>query len=133
MARSVDEWIGKNDDAMPPPRVRQRIIERENRICHICKGQISEGKPWHADHVPPLKDGGENRESAIFPAHPICHQGLTAKQASDRAKVERNKQKASGAQRSKQTIPSAPFPGKRERTPKPKLPPRRIYGNADNG
>ena len=127
MPRSVPEWIGKTDDAMPPPRVRQRIFERENRICHVCKGAIAGGKEWHADHCPPLKDGGENRESMIFPAHPICHQGLTAKQARDRTKIERMKQKNSGARRPKQTIHSRGFDRKERPEKLPPLPRRSIY------
>lgn len=108
MPRSVAEWIGKNDDVMPPARVRQRILEREKATCHICGGPIT-GKEWEADHVPPLKDGGENRESRMFPAHVACHRGLTAKQNSERAKIERVKQKASGAKRPKRKMQGRQF------------------------
>lgn len=128
MPRSVKEWIGKTANAMPPARVRQRILEAAGSLCHICSGKID--KPgWHADHVPPLKDGGENRESKIKPAHERCHRLLTAKQAVGRAPVERRKMKHSGATRPAGKIRSAPF-AKAERPPRISraLPPRRpIY------
>ncbi len=128
MTRSVSEWIGKTDNHMPPATVRQRILERANFKCHICGGEID--RPgWHADHVPPLKDGGENRESKIKPAHDKCHRILTAKQAVDRAPIERQKMKHSGAVRPAgklrgQTFTAAPKP---DRIMTKSLPPRRLF------
>jgi 5-methylcytosine-specific restriction protein A len=118
MPRTVPEWIGKTDNHMPTDKVRQRILDREKGECHICGGRI-DGKGWHADHVPPLKDGGENRESKIKPAHEKCHRLLTAQQAVDRAPVERQKMKHTGAIRPKGRIPQRP---KVERTGKPPVP-----------
>lgn len=126
--RPVPEWIGRRVESMPPASVRQRILERENHTCHICHGKID--KPgWHADHVPPLKDGGENRESMIKPAHDVCHRRLTAQQAIERAPIERKKLKHTGAARPKQSIRS---PGFAKQTKQPKfqkrmLPPRPLY------
>lgn len=127
MARTVKkEWRGKSDNHMPPPTVRQRILERENGLCHICSGKV-EGKGWHADHVPPLKDGGENIESKIKPAHAKCHRILTAKQAVERAPVERKKLKHSGAIRPKQAIRSRSFEKHTTKASKESLPPRILY------
>lgn len=116
--RPTKEWQGRRPESMPPASVRQRILERANSLCHICQGAIT--KPgWHADHFVPLRDGGENRETNLKPAHEICHRKRTAEQAIERAPIERKKQKHTGARRSKQSIQSRGF----EKTPKPtKLP-----------
>lgn len=116
MPRSVKEWIGKHDDAMPPASVRQRIYEREKGICYLCGGEIQAGQSFDLDHRHEIKDGGANRESNLFPTHPKCHRRKTAKQAAERAPVERKKQKHSGARRPKQSIKSRGF----EKTDKPK-------------
>lgn len=129
MARTVKtEWRGKTDNHMPPATVRQRILEREKRTCHICKGRIDPGMSWHADHVPPLKDGGENRESMIKPAHDKCHRRLTAQQAIERAPIERKKLKHTGAARPKQTLKTRnTLATGKARASKPTLPPRNPF------
>lgn len=129
--RTVPEWRGKTDNHMPPAKVRQRILDREGSACHICRMPIT-GPGWHADHVPPLKDGGENRESMIKPAHAKCHRLITAKQATERAPVERKKMKDSGAIAPKARIPSQGFrtsahKAKREASQKAELPKRPLY------
>ena len=128
--KNLKEWIGKNDDAMPTSDVRHRIADRHNWTCHICQGAIDKDKRWDADHVKPLKDGGENRETNLKPAHHICHKKRTAEQAIERAPVERKKLKHSGAARPKGTIKSAPMQvAEKPKKPagKPSLPPRRLF------
>lgn len=72
--RSVKEWIGKTDDAKIPPRVRDRIFERDNHICHWCKIAIKVPmESWQADHVKALVNGGEHREGNLAPIHSHCH------------------------------------------------------------
>lgn len=124
MPRTVKEWIGKTDNHMPPATVRQRILDNAQGLCHLCEGKID--KPgWHADHVPPLKDGGENRESKIKPAHDVCHRRETARQAIERAPIERKKMKASGASRAKSSL-SRKGPKQREPSRHKPLPRRNI-------
>lgn len=126
MARKVKEWIGKTDDAMPPPTVRQRIYEREQAECYLCGGEIQPGQGFDLDHKKALKDGGENREMNLFPVHRKCHRIKTAQEAMERAPIERKKQKNSGAMRSKQKIKSRGFQRK-ERNPKAPLPPKPLF------
>ncbi len=75
MSRSVPEWIGKTDDTPVPMRVKLRVFERDNGICHIANRKIVAGEEWDAEHVIAIINGGENRESNLAPAlrkfHPI--------------------------------------------------------------
>lgn len=85
--RSVDEWIGKTDDAMPPPRVRLRIFERHGGVCHLSGRKIRPGEKWEVEHVLAISLGGENRESNMAPALVGPHK---AKTASDRKQKAHN-------------------------------------------
>ncbi|MDE2472825.1 MAG: HNH endonuclease [Bradyrhizobium sp.] len=71
MSRSVAEWIGKNDDAVPPPRVRLRVFEKFNQHCAGC-GLPLIGKRWTCDHIKALINDGENRESNLQPLGDAC-------------------------------------------------------------
>lgn len=82
MARSTDEWIGKNDDTTPPPRVRLRIFDAHGGRCYVCSAKITPGSYWQADHVIALINGGKNAESNLKPA---CRNCCYAKTAEDQA------------------------------------------------
>ena len=73
MPRKVDECIGKTPDAKVPRRVRVRIFEREGGKCWISGRKIRAGEPWDLDHKIALVNGGEHRESNLFPALTIKH------------------------------------------------------------
>lgn len=83
--RTIEEWRGRTDDVAIPQRVQLRILERENRICKICGNTIVPGDGCDFHHDPPLADGGEHRESRIFPTHRKCHRLVTAREAKQRA------------------------------------------------
>ena len=69
--RTVKEWIGKTPDSKPPPRVRLRVFERDNGVCHISGRKIQSGDAWDLDHVIALinwtGEGHGNRESNLAP------------------------------------------------------------------
>jgi len=129
MPRTVSEWVGKNDDAKVPARVRDRIFQRDNGTCHICKLTIKPGETWEADHITALINGGENRESNLAPAHKHCHVGKTAKDRKEKDKVAKVRQKHNGSRRPKQSIRSAGFPstGKTPRITRNQLPPKPLF------
>jgi 5-methylcytosine-specific restriction enzyme A len=135
MSRPLPEWIGKHHGVNIPPRVRQRVYDRDNGICHLCKLPIKPGEIWQADHVQALINGGEHRESNLAPAHGHCHVGKSALDLKEKAKVAAMRGKHTGAIRPKQTIKSAPF-AKSEKSPRidkaaiPPLPAHRIYRSA---
>lgn len=91
--REVPEWIGKNDDAIPPRTVRARVFRRYEGRCHITKRKIAAGEAWDLEHVRPLWEArpGENlnRESNLAPALKAPHVEKTAEEATDRAKTDR--------------------------------------------
>lgn len=129
MARTVSEWIGKTDNAKAPPRVRQRIYDRDKGTCHLCKLPIKVGETWEADHVIALINGGSNTEGNLAPAHSHCHLGKTARDVKEKAKVAKVRGKHIGVTRPKGQIRSAGFP----KAPKPHppiskaLPPRKLF------
>lgn len=59
MSRTVDEWIGKDDDAVPPPRVRLRVFDTAGGLCHLCSRKIPAGEYWQCDHVIALVNGAD--------------------------------------------------------------------------
>lgn len=63
--RSVDEWIGKDDDERPPPRVRVRVFDRCEGRCGQCSRKIRPGEPWTLEHIKALCNCGMNAESNL--------------------------------------------------------------------
>jgi 5-methylcytosine-specific restriction endonuclease McrA len=121
MARTIPEWIGKTDDSVPPPRVKQRILERQDRLCGLTKAPIPNGITPDYDHIIPLRDGGENRESNLQAVMPIAHKKKTAREAKERAKIDAIVKRSYGLNAPKRPIPSRDLPQsskpRRERHP----------------
>lgn len=95
MARSRPEWIGKTDDAMPGKLVRDRISARQNDAC-TCGRPFGPGVTANCDHIVPLIDGGENRESNLQMLCNWCHVEKTSAEATSRAKSRRIRAKNLG-------------------------------------
>lgn len=93
MSRSVPEWIGKDDDAVPPRTVRARVFRRYEGRCYLTKRKINAGEAWDLEHIRPLAMArpGEtlNRESNLAPALKAPHIEKTAEEATARAKADR--------------------------------------------
>lgn len=96
MAREVPEWIGKTDDSKVPPRVRQRVFEREGGICHLTGRKIAPGEPWELEHKVSLILGGQHRENNLFPALVEPHKRKTAAEMKVKAKIARISKKHLG-------------------------------------
>lgn len=94
--RAVEEWIGKTDDSKVPPRVRLRVFERENGICHLTGAKIKPGDQWDLDHRVALILGGEHRESNLFPALVEAHRKKTATEVAVKSKIARTRKKHLG-------------------------------------
>ena len=132
MSRAVKEWVGKNDDSRPPPRVMLRIFNRENGICHISGRKIAAGEKWQADHKVALINGGKNCESNLFPVLVGPHKEKTkADVAEKKAVASRAKTHNGIGGRDKQPIKSDPNALKTRHRPKHEgreaLPPRPMF------
>lgn len=101
--RSVPEWVGATPDSSVPPRVRLRVFERANGVCHLSGRKIRAGDLWECDHVKALKNGGENRESNLAPALKDAHREKTAEDVDEKSWVARVKAKHLGV------WPKSPF------------------------
>ncbi|ASY62473.1 Restriction endonuclease [Sinorhizobium sojae CCBAU 05684] len=94
--RSVPEWIGKTDDAMPPARVKDRIRERQDNRCALTGKEFRPGDKIEYDHVTPLWLGGTNTEGNLQAVLHEPHKRKTATEAKVRAKCNRTRKKHLG-------------------------------------
>lgn len=110
MARTTEEWIGKNDDQKVPDRVRQRVFDRENGVCHITGKKIDPVRDeWDLDHKLALILGGEHRETNLFPALREHHRRKTAVEVAVKAKIARVRQKHLGIKKPKSSLSNQRF------------------------
>lgn len=84
--RSVPEWIGRNDDAKIPDRVKVRIYHKAKGVCAVCTVVSLSGQ---YDHIIPLILGGEHRETNLQWICIPCHKAKTALDVKLKAKVAR--------------------------------------------
>jgi 5-methylcytosine-specific restriction protein A len=93
MPRKLPEWIGKTHDTKVPPHVRARIFDREEGRCWISGRKITVGDLWDLDHKIALINGGEHRESNLFPALRDKHREKTRADVAEKAKTAAVRQK----------------------------------------
>jgi len=96
MSRTVSEWIGKNDEAAIPTRVRLRVFERHGGVCHLSGQRIRAGDLWDVDHVVALVNGGSHRESNLAPALRDKHREKTKADVAEKSRVHRKRAKHIG-------------------------------------
>lgn len=93
MSRTVEEWIGKDDDQTPPPRVRLRVFDTAGGRCHLCGRKIAAGEYWQCDHVTALVNGGDNRERNLRPACRNCCYRKTANDLAEKSDIADKRKK----------------------------------------
>ena len=106
MPHEVAEWIGRNDDAMPPTSVFDRLYERQDGKDAITGLPFQPGDKIVRDHIVPLADGGKNRESNLQLITEDTHKAKTGGEATGRAKVRRNHERHRGYQRRSSAWPA---------------------------
>ena len=94
--RKVEEWIGKTADAKPPKSVIDRLFLKQGGRCALTGRKIMAGEATHADHIFPLKDGGENREANLQLVTVDAHREKTRDENTARAKERRIRLKHAG-------------------------------------
>lgn len=97
MPREVREWIGKRPESMPSTKVLLRLHDKQDGKCACGCGQpldLERPNSIDCDHIVPLKDGGENRESNLQLLLKDCHADKTKAENSARATAERHQAKA---------------------------------------
>ena len=109
MARTVDEWIGKTDDSMPPPRVKDRIRDRQGNICALSGVELGPGVKVQYDHIVPLWLDGKNVESNIQAVTETAHKQKTKTEATVRAKCNRTRKKHRGITKPKSSLSNQKF------------------------
>ncbi|MCA0032702.1 HNH endonuclease [Mesorhizobium sp. B263B2A] len=129
MARTVTEWIGKNDDARPPKSCQLRILDRQDNKCALSGHVFVPGDKIEFDHIVPLWLHGENREKNLHAVLGEPHKRKTKAEAAVRAKINRQTARNLGITKpaGKLRGPAFPKPDKPERSSKAALPPKRIY------
>lgn len=109
--REVKEWVGKTDDTPVPPRVRLRIFERENGVCHLSGRKIRPGEKWELEHIKALCNGGEHREFNMAPALVAPHKVKTRADRKLKARTDKRRKKHLGIRGRRRTIPGRKFDG----------------------
>ena len=60
------------------PKLRYRILMRDNSICQRCGAKASDGVKLHVDHKIPVEFGGDNSESNLWTLCEPCNEGKKA-------------------------------------------------------
>ena len=107
--RDVPEWIGRNDDSPPPPRVKARIWKRDPD-CFKCGLPTNDVRKPQFDHIVALVNGGENRESNLQILCVPCHRLKTQVDVAVKASAARRTKKRL-ALKPRRTIPYRKFDG----------------------
>lgn len=94
--REVPEWAGRTDDSMPPPRVKDRIRDRQGNKCALTGVALGPGVKVQYDHIVPLWLGGSNTESNMQAVTDTAHKAKTKAEATVRAKCNRTRKKHLG-------------------------------------
>lgn len=104
--RSLPEWIGATPDTPVPDRVKVRVFDAHDGVCHIAKRKIRPGEPWDAEHVIAIINGGQNRETNLAPALRDKHPEKTAADLKEKSDVYRKRKKHLGVKdRFRQKLP----------------------------
>lgn len=113
-------------------KTKAKVSERAQGKCEKCGLPLKGGRGDY-DHKIPCSLGGDNSLSNCWLLGPCCHEPKTAQDIKQTRKADRQRDKATGAMKSKAKIQSRGF-SKVQKTPKidksklTPLPRRELYG-----
>lgn len=113
MTRPVKEWVGPKDTTPAPPRVKARIVTRQEGVC-ACGCGVKLGmaaEPIEFDHAVALINGGENCETNLRALRKPCHAAKTRKDVAEKSTVARKRAKHLGLTKPKRKMPYRKFDG----------------------
>lgn len=87
MPRAVTEWIATHPDQKIPERVKLRIWAREGGVCYLTGRKIMPGDARDFDHKIALINGGQHRESNIFPVLRDKHKEKSKADVAEKATI----------------------------------------------
>lgn len=98
MTRPVPLWESSNPNAMPPPRVKARIVTRQDGVCACgCGVKLGVcGEAIEFDHIVAVVNGGANREDNIQALREPCHKVKTRADVAEKSTVARKRAKHLG-------------------------------------
>jgi|SRR3972149_3221009 len=111
--RAVPEWVGQDDNAKPPARVRRRVLFWFGKVCQICFTPITSGV--EIDHRVALINGGRNAEANLVPVHPKCHAAKTKKDVAEKSATYRTQLHHLGIKKARRPMPGSKASGWRKR------------------
>lgn len=114
MSRALPEWIGRDDDTPIPPRVKDRVLEKQDHRCATCAAPFVGKVTPEFDHRLALINGGENRETNVQALCGLCHGPKTRRDVAQKAKDARVRQKHLGIKTRKALIPGSKGSGWRK-------------------
>ena len=102
--RSVPEWIGKTDNTAIPPRVKARILQRQDNKCAVTDMVFNAALKPEFDHIIAIANGGENRESNIQALCEFAHKHKTKKDVAQKSRDARVRAKHLGLHKPKSKL-----------------------------
>lgn len=108
--RPTKEWIGRRPESAAPPKVRQRVRDRDGDVCRLCSTTIKPAESYELDHVIALINGGENKETNLSAVHKHCHMAKTRLDVAEKKKTAAMRQAFTGARKPTGAIKSRAFP-----------------------
>jgi 5-methylcytosine-specific restriction protein A len=76
---------GRSTGTAPWRRLRQHVLDRDNRICHLCGTSGADA----VDHITPVASGGGDDESNLAAVHdrewPHCHRTKSSQEGGQAA------------------------------------------------